>query len=76
MCEETVEIPVIIGGQENSTGRTRPTSSPHDHSQELATLHQAGPDEVEKAATAAAGAWHEWSEMDWESRAGKIVVLT
>ncbi|HJX28723.1 MAG TPA: L-glutamate gamma-semialdehyde dehydrogenase, partial [Thermoanaerobaculia bacterium] len=40
------------------------------HGHVLATFHQAGAPEGELAAQAAKDAWHEWSEMPWEDRAG------
>ena len=32
-------------------------------------MHQAGPDEVERAIKASADAWHDWSRTSWEERA-------
>jgi len=73
MLSEQIEIPVIIGGKEIRTGRTTTAVCPHDHGQVLATVHQAGPKEVERAVAAADKAWHEWSEMAWESRAAVLL---
>jgi len=64
-----VEIPLIIGGDEVRTGSTADAVCPHDHGHVLATFHQAGPDEVQRAVAAAKEAWREWSEMPWEARA-------
>ncbi len=64
-----VEIPLVIGGEEVRTGSTADAVCPHDHGHVLATFHQAGPDEVERAVAAAKKAWREWSEMPWEARA-------
>jgi len=69
MLSETLEIPLVIGGTEVRTGNTVTAVCPHDHGHVLATCHQAGPAEVERAAAAAAEAWQEWSEMSWEARA-------
>ena len=69
MLAEPIEIPLIIGGREVRTGNTTTAVCPHDHGHVLATVHQAGPKEVERAVAAADKAWHEWSEMDWEARA-------
>ncbi len=63
-----IEIPVVVGGREVRTGDTVTAVCPHDHGHVLATVHQAGPAEV-AAAEAAATAWREWSEMNWEDRA-------
>ena len=69
MLAEQVEVPVIVGGQEIRTGKTVETVCPHDHGHVLATVHQAGAAEVDKAVAAAGEAWKEWSEMSWEARA-------
>ena len=73
MLSERIEIPVIIGGREVRTGNTTVAVCPHDHRHVLATVHQAGPKEVERAVAAAAKAWHEWSELDWEARAAVLL---
>jgi 1-pyrroline-5-carboxylate dehydrogenase len=69
MMGERVEIPLIIGGREVRTGRTIEAVCPHDHGHVLATVHQAGAEEVEAAIAAAAAAWRDWSETAWEARA-------
>jgi 1-pyrroline-5-carboxylate dehydrogenase len=70
MLGERIEIPLIIGGEAVRTTDTFEAVCPHDHGHVLAEVHQAGPAEVERAAAAAAAAWHDWSAMDWEQRAG------
>ena len=42
MSGETIDIPVVIGGQEVRTGRTIDCVSPHGHKRVLAKVHQAG----------------------------------
>ena len=69
MVAEEVDIPLVIDGQEIRTGDTAVAVSPHDHGHRIATFHQAGPAEVEKAVESAAVAWRSWSEMRWEDRA-------
>jgi 1-pyrroline-5-carboxylate dehydrogenase len=66
---EEVEIPVIIGGEEIYTGRTREVVSPHDHGRTLATWHGAGPEEVKRAIDVATAAQREWASWKWEERA-------
>ncbi len=66
---EEIEIPLLIGGKEVRTGNTAKAVCPHDHQHVLATYHQAGQKEVEMAIAASREAWHDWSEMPWESRA-------
>jgi len=69
MASETIEIPLLIGGEEIRTGDTLDVVMPHDHGHVLAKAHKAGPAEVDKAIAAAMEAHHEWSRMRWEDRA-------
>jgi 1-pyrroline-5-carboxylate dehydrogenase len=69
MLGEEIDIPLLIGGEEVRTGRTARAVCPHDHGHTLATWHQAGAAEVDRAAAAARAAWGSWSEMAWEDRA-------
>jgi 1-pyrroline-5-carboxylate dehydrogenase len=66
---ERIEIPLVIGGERVRTGKTGTVTMPHDHGHVLATYHEGGPAELEKAALAARAAWPEWSRMPWEARA-------
>jgi 1-pyrroline-5-carboxylate dehydrogenase len=68
MLAETVDIPLVIGGQRIKTGRTAQAVCPFDHGHVLAIFHQAGQDEVNAAIAASQQAWSEWSEMAWEDR--------
>ena len=63
------EIPLVIGGAAVRTGRTVQLVMPHCHRHVLATVHQAGPAEIEAAIAAARAAWREWSAWDFERRA-------
>jgi len=69
MTETTIEIPLIIGGEEIRTGDTLDVVMPHKHRHVLAKAHKAGPREVKKAIAAAMRAQREWSAMRWEDRA-------
>ncbi len=69
MANEQLDIPLVIGGEEIRTGKLGRSISPHDHGRVLATYHQAGPGEIEKAIVAAREAWRGWSETPWEERA-------
>jgi len=68
MLEQTIDIPLVIGGREVRTGRTAEVVCPFDHGHVLAHFHQAGEEEVNAAIEASREAWHEWSEMAWEDR--------
>ena len=69
MASERIEIPLIIGGREVTTGKTGTCVMPHDHGHVLATYHQAGEAEVTEAVSAAMAARREWEETPWIERA-------
>ncbi|MFN2469544.1 MAG: L-glutamate gamma-semialdehyde dehydrogenase [Gaiellaceae bacterium] len=66
---ERMNIPLVIGGEDVRTGRTFEQVEPHDKTSVLATVHQGGEAEVERAVKAAGDAWHDWSRLPWEERA-------
>ena len=69
MERERLDVPCVIGGEEVRTGDTVEAVMPHRKEHALADVHQAGPDEVERAIKASADAWHDWSRTPWEERA-------
>jgi 1-pyrroline-5-carboxylate dehydrogenase len=69
MKSERIEIPLVIGGQDVTTGNVRQAVMPHDKEHVLADVHQAGPKEVEDAIAASAEAWEDWHRVPWEERA-------
>src|SRR5919107_2131643 len=69
MRNERVEIPLVIGGKDVTTGETRPAVMPHDKEHVLADVHQGGAEHVQQAIDAAAEAWKDWSRWPWEERA-------
>jgi len=73
MLTETIEVPLIIGGEEIRTGNTGDMVCPHEHGHVLGTFHKAGATEVNRAAAAAANAWQEWSCLSWEARAAVLL---
>ena len=68
MRQETIDIPLIIGGKEVRTGRTGQCIEPHARGNVLATYHKAGEKEVQMAIEAALAAKKEWERMPWEHR--------
>ncbi|HET7039482.1 MAG TPA: L-glutamate gamma-semialdehyde dehydrogenase [Gemmatimonadales bacterium] len=70
MSRTPIEIPLVIGGKEIRTGRTRTVVMPHRHGHVLATWHRAGKDEAGQAIAAAREAHREWASWRWEDRAG------
>ena len=69
MQSERIEAPLVIGGEDVTTGDTTEVVMPHRKSHVLADVHQGGPKEVDRAIKAAAEAWEDWSRMPWEERA-------
>ena len=69
MRSERPEVPLVIGGQDVTTGDLRPAVMPHDKEHVLADVHQGGADHVQQAIDAAAKAWEDWSRWPWEDRA-------
>ncbi len=69
MAAETVEIPLVIGGQEIKGGTTDRAVMPHKHGHVLGHFHKATADQVRQAVDAAIDARHEWSSWSFEDRA-------
>jgi 1-pyrroline-5-carboxylate dehydrogenase len=69
MQSERIEAPLVIGGEDVTTGETAESVMPHRKSHVLADVQQGGPKEVERAIGAAREAWHDWSRVPWEERA-------
>src|SRR5881392_2671531 len=69
MRSERVEIPAVIGGEDVSTGETKPAVMPHDKEHVLADVHQASGEHAQQAIDVAAAAWEDWSRWPWEDRA-------
>jgi len=73
MSSQEIEIPLIIGGEEVRTGKTRQAIVPHRHGHVLATWHMAGQKEAERAVQASQKAWKDWSEWSWQDRASVLL---
>ena len=69
MAEETVDIPLIIGGKEIRSGTTEKSVMPHKHGHVLGNFHKATPEQVRQAASAAVCARKEWSSWSFDDRA-------
>jgi len=68
MAAETVEIPLLIGGREVTTGDFREMVMPHDHGHVMGRFHQARGPEIAQAVEAAEEARRTWGAMPWEDR--------
>jgi len=69
MRNERVEIPLVIGGKDVTTGDLKQAVMPHDKEHVLADVHQGTAEHVQQAVDAAAKAWADWSRWPWEERA-------
>ncbi|CAN5723883.1 L-glutamate gamma-semialdehyde dehydrogenase [soil metagenome] len=66
---ETVEVPMVIDGEERTGEETFEQVSPHRHGRTLARVHAAGAAQVTEAIEAANRAKPAWAAMPWEERA-------
>jgi 1-pyrroline-5-carboxylate dehydrogenase len=69
MAGERIEVPLVIGGKDVTTGDVAQAVMPHDHAHVLADWHRASKKHVVKAIGAAAAARDEWARWPWEERA-------
>ena len=69
LMDESIEIPLVIGGQDVTTGDLGRCILPHAHHTTVATYHKGNADTVNQAIKAAAHARTEWARMPWEARA-------
>lgn len=68
MKEETIEIPLIIGGEKIYTGETSDIVIPHDNKKVIGKYHLAGKKDAEKAIEKAMEARKKWAKLDWDER--------
>ncbi|MBX3006635.1 MAG: L-glutamate gamma-semialdehyde dehydrogenase [Melioribacteraceae bacterium] len=69
LVNQTIDIPIIIGGKEIRTGDTDKCVCPHDHKTVLANYHKVSEKEVKMAIDSAMTAHKDWSRMEWNDRA-------
>ncbi len=69
LSSERLAIPLVIAGEDVETGDTFEAVMPHKRSHVLADVQKGGAAEVDRAITAAADAWEDWSRTPWEERA-------
>ena len=73
MASETIDMPLVIGGQEIRTGDTAASVMPHDHKHVLGHYHKANEQHVVQAVEAAACARREWSSWSYDDRAAVLL---
>lgn len=69
LFSSTIDAPMVIGGKEVRTGKTKPLVCPHDHKHPLGQYHVGGAEHVKMAIDAALAAKARWEALDWEHRA-------
>ncbi|CAD0004731.1 L-glutamate gamma-semialdehyde dehydrogenase [Flavobacterium chungangense] len=69
MYNETVDIPLYIGGEEIRTESTKPINPPFDHKHVVGRYYKANKEHIETAITTALSAKKKWSDLSWEHRA-------
>ena len=69
MSTQRVDIPMVIGGREVTTGDLYEAVMPHDRKHVLGDVHQATKEHLAQAADAARDAHEGWSSLPWEERA-------
>ena len=69
MWREQIEVPLYIGNQQITTGKTRNMTAPHDHQHVVGTYHMAEKKHVELAIAEALKAKKNWEDLPWEHRA-------
>ncbi|WP_044237910.1 L-glutamate gamma-semialdehyde dehydrogenase [Chondromyces apiculatus] len=65
----TLDIPMVIDGEEVRTGNLQDVRAPHRHDLLLARAHQGGTEHVGRAIEAARKAHRGWASLPWTARA-------
>ena len=73
MAAERVQIPLVIGGVDVTSGDLGRALMPHDHERVLADYHRASREHVLWAVEAARSAYKEWSSWSFEDRAAVLL---
>ncbi len=69
MWNETIDLPMYIGGKEIRTGNTKTLSAPHNHKHIVGKYHLADKSHVEAAIQNALVSKAQWANLAWEQRA-------
>ncbi|HOP08335.1 MAG TPA: L-glutamate gamma-semialdehyde dehydrogenase [candidate division Zixibacteria bacterium] len=67
--ENPIDIPMVIGGKEVTTGTRIDITAPHNHSLKLGSYYQGSADEVKQAVDSAVEAQKAWEQVPWQHRA-------
>ena len=69
MRDERIDIPMVIGGRDVTSGDIYEAVMPHDTKHVLGDVHQSTAEHVGQAIAAAREAHHDWAALPWEDRA-------
>ncbi|WEK34915.1 MAG: L-glutamate gamma-semialdehyde dehydrogenase [Candidatus Pseudobacter hemicellulosilyticus] len=67
--QETIDVPMYIGGQEIRTGKKVAMHPPHERAHTLGHFHAGEEQHVKDAIAAALAARDSWASLSWENRA-------
>lgn len=68
MWAESIDIPMVINGEEIRTGKTMRVLPPHDHQHDVGSFHFGTAQHVHDAIEAALNAKEAWESMSWANR--------
>ncbi len=68
LWNQSIEVPLYIGGEKVYTDKKKEMRPPHDHGHVLGLYQQASREDVRKAIDAALKARQKWADMPWEQR--------
>ena len=69
MSGEVIEIPLVIGGKDVTTGHLEDVRAPHRHDLLIGRVHQGTPEHAVQAIEAAKRAQPAWAALSWTDRA-------
>ncbi len=69
MQSERIELPLVIGGEDVTTGTTAEVVMPHERTTSSPMSTRAARQRSSARSNAAGEAWEDWSRMPWEERA-------
>ena len=69
MSDERIEIPMVIGGRDVTSGDIYETVMPHNTKHVLGDVHQSNAKHVQDAIEAAREAHADWAALPWQDRA-------
>jgi 1-pyrroline-5-carboxylate dehydrogenase len=69
LSDERIDIPMVIGGEEVTSGDLYEAVMPHRNKHVLGDVHQSSAEHLNRAVEAAAEAHSSWAALSWQDRA-------